>query len=336
MEIIDLLNELRESIPLIQNTLDESFLVFLEKHLKKVYLQLEKVDQEQLEEIAASFNWNREQLCHNFDYLTRMIIKSIKMFYDGKPASAYNLLKNKVLNVVLDDSGTRYFDYRPVNGMYRSTFYRIRKKESASEFNTDDLYHIPFHKRTTIKPQRFSIQGQPCLYLSTSIFTCWLEMDKPNLNGFYVSQYKSKEAFCFINLTIPPMFSDTLIKEKPLNAFLFLITYPLIAASLVKVKNINDPFKPEYIIPQLLLQFARNEKGVDGIIYSSTKIVDNINSEAWNYSNVVIPVLSNKESGYCEKLRKKFDISTPFLVEDSALLIPIMSFLNNIEEKMND
>ncbi|MFW1494652.1 hypothetical protein ACEV9S_24505, partial [Vibrio parahaemolyticus] len=50
------------------------------------------------------------------------------------------------------------------------------------------------------------------------------------------------------------------------------MTWPLIAACSIRVKNPSDNFKPEYIIPQLLLQWARDYKSIDGIRYTSTHI----------------------------------------------------------------
>lgn len=49
--------------------------------------------------------------------------------------------------------------------------------------------------------------------------------------------------------------------------------WPLIAACSIKVKHREDSFKPEYIVPQLLLQWIRNNQEIDGIRFSSTHIV---------------------------------------------------------------
>jgi len=48
--------------------------------------------------------------------------------------------------------------------------------------------------------------------------------------------------------------------------------WPLVLACSVKVKNIEDDFKPEYIIPQLLLQWVRERDDIDGISYQTTHI----------------------------------------------------------------
>lgn len=37
-----------------------------------------------------------------------------------------------------------------------------------------------------VSTQRFSIPGVPCLYLGTTSYVCWLEMDKPHDSEFNV------------------------------------------------------------------------------------------------------------------------------------------------------
>lgn len=86
-----------------------------------------------------------------------------------------------------------------------------------------------------------------------------------------------------------------------------LRTWPLIAACSVKVREANDTFKPEYIIPQLLLQWI-NQNSLDGIRYSSTHINSAERIHEAKLYNLVIPVKSFKlYEGYCEKLLNLFD-----------------------------
>lgn len=306
MEIIDYANKLRETIPLTQDT-DKSYIVFLKEHLKGVCKQLENINKDELEKVAATFAWSRDQLIHNFDYLTNMLIKSLQRFYNEKPDLAYNYFKKKVLAVKLDGT-TRYIDFFRLHGTIAQSFYRIGEVENDNRYDSEDgLYHVPFHLRAQIAPQRFSIAEYPILYLSNSIETCWLEKDC--IEEFFMSEYTLNNAIALVDISVPNEFEKVLQDLKPL--FLFLITYPLIVASSIKVKDRDLPFKPEYVIPQFILQFIRNEKEIDGVMYTSTKIPNNKNNETWSYKNIAIPVLSNKDSGYCEKLRKKFNITMP-------------------------
>lgn len=87
------------------------------------------------------------------------------------------------------------------------------------------------------------------------------------------------------------------------------MTWPLIAACSIKVKNESDNFKPEYIIPQLLLQWVRNNDEIDGIRYKSNNIsTDEYFTEGELY-NVVLPVKENNSEGICNHLRNLFETS---------------------------
>jgi hypothetical protein len=52
-----------------------------------------------------------------------------------------------------------------------------------------------------------------------------------------------------------------------------------------------------------------------------------------NYSNVIIPVISNKEKGYCDKLRNKFEISHPIEVNESIIHNSLRNTLYAIQEE---
>ncbi|WP_242269100.1 hypothetical protein [Bacillus cereus group sp. BfR-BA-01352] len=99
----------------------------------------------------------------------------------------------------------------------------------------------------------------------------WEELNKPDLNTVQTSVFKSDD-ISYIDLSTPPVvfiekiikkFYDfgTIMKERlfadrlnePNEVISYLIIWPLMAACSIHVKNTTDTFKPEYIIPQLLL-----------------------------------------------------------------------------------
>ncbi len=69
------------------------------------------------------------------------------------------------------------------------SLYRVRCSDSELS-ERKDMFHIPFHLRHLVGTQRYSIAGLPCLYLGTSIYVCWQEMGKPDLNKMYLSRFK--------------------------------------------------------------------------------------------------------------------------------------------------
>jgi hypothetical protein len=81
---------------------------------------------------------------------------------------------------------------------------------------------------------------------------------------------------------------------------------PLLAASSIKVRNTAAPFKPEYVVPQVILQWLTTETNLDGVRCLSTKVHNYFNSPN-PASNFILPARSSKPSGYCDHLRSKFE-----------------------------
>ena len=73
------------------------------------------------------------------------------------------------------------------------------------KFFADEMFHIPFEKRTDIVNYRYSITGYPCLYIGNSILSCWEEMHTPALDDFVVSrvQVNSDKQVKTLDLRIP-------------------------------------------------------------------------------------------------------------------------------------
>jgi hypothetical protein len=95
---------------------------------------------------------------------------------------------------------------------------------------------------------------------------------------------------------------DLSVEQKLYKAF----AWPLVAACSVKVKNRKAAFKPEYIIPQLLLQWI-NKTQLHGIKYSSTHIDQQQSTYKGIFYNVVIPVRTyHLDDGYCPELLNIF------------------------------
>ena len=102
----------------------------------------------------------------------------------------------------------------------------------------------------------------------------------------------------------------------------YLQRLPLIIANSLIVKNDNDTFKPEYIIPQILLHSVIKEK-TDGIIYTSLrKDFAFYNAKQWDFTkneNIAIPVKSSQNEGLCKKLLSQIDVSDALNVEHEMI-----------------
>ena len=161
--------------------------------------------------------------------------------------------------------------------------------------------------RGKVSTQRYSIPGFPSLYLGRTLYAAWEEMRRPSIAEFQAVRLESTERIQYLDLT-RPLFPENV---KAQEIYRYFMTWPLIACCSVKVKEYNDFFKPEYIIPQLLLQWVRNTNQVDGIRYNSTHIDFHKSKSEGDFSNLVLPVKQNMQMGHCPELKRIFKVTEP-------------------------
>jgi hypothetical protein len=199
--------------------------------------------------------------------------------------------------------------------------YRVRVG-SLTDFSRKDLFHIPFEKRILVKPQRYSILGLPSLYLGGSIWACWEELRRPSFEKMQISRFRAAEgsSIKLLDLGFRPAVIAAFMATNPFSygvegqsskfILAHAICWPLFAACSVVVKHPGCPFIPEYVIPQLLLQWIQNEPDFDGIRYFSTRIAQYVDN-AEPVANYVFPVKASKPAGFCDELSKKLLLSRP-------------------------
>jgi hypothetical protein len=257
--------------------------------------------------------------------LTSKIKESINCAYDGRPFKAYESLKEG-----LNSDLKNFFEVMNVIPISPETnFYRIRIHKENYPLTMDNFFHIPFNLRGKVKTQRFSIPGFPSLYLGNSLYVCWEELKRPNINDFQAVRIKSTTTLNVIDLSPTPAHST------PRMLYRFLMTWPLVLASSVTVRNHDDAFKPEYIIPQLLLQWVRETQQVDGIAYQTTNIDYSKSLSKGNFTNFVFPVKENKTRGLCDVLKNKFEITNAISNQLNQLDSAGGSLFYNSEELNN-
>ncbi|MFE4713278.1 hypothetical protein ACFRAM_20620 [Paenibacillus sp. NPDC056722] len=238
------------------------------------------------------------------------IESSLHNYYDGFPSEAYQLLKPAI------DQLSCYFDsFYLFNRNRDPRLYRIRRDKTPLT-NKKDLFHIPFEERTLVSTQRYSIPGFPCLYLGSSVYACLEELRTvSNTQHVYVSSFRNDRGMNFIDLGYPPrVATKASYKKSDTESYDALkalyLCWPLMAACSVQVKDDARPFKPEYIIPQLLLQWVRNSTHFNGIRYFTSRSNSYVQS-VHLYQNYVFPIKENKEYGYCDNLVEHFTLTDP-------------------------
>ncbi|PWS26195.1 hypothetical protein DHW03_15485 [Pedobacter yonginense] len=289
------------------------------KYIKKIfeqYLNLlsEVTDLKNVKGLLSSVTISRTM--ERQEEFLNGITDAIDLYYAGKPSEAYLALADTISNrVAKNKSMIRIGEYE-----IGESFYRSRIGTDNFLYKKNQMFHIPFELRGNVATQRYSIPGFPSLYLGKTIYVCWEELKRPDLNIFQVSKLENTDVVTYIDLT-PPDFTSGLYNTK---VFGYLMAWPLIAACSLKVSNPNSHFKPEYIIPQLLLQWVRNENEVDGIKYNSTNIPAKTIRSDGEFHNLVFLLKKMPPKGYALSFLACSAYLIPYLGNQSRLPLAVI------------
>lgn len=229
---------------------------------------------------------------------------TVDRYYEGKPAQAYQTLEE-----TLSSSKVGEILWKDGTLPPHTNVFRVRNMNGNFPLRKCDLFHIPFHQRGLVRTQRYSIPGLPSLYLANSIYVAWEEMLRPGINEIQAMRLQNIRSLRFLDLTTDDynlQSMDDILQFKPKDILHKVFTWPVIAACSMKVDDFTASFKPEYIIPQLLLQWIAKQN-LDGIKYSSTHIQVGERQHTGEFYNLVLPVKSfEKDEGYCPVLAGLF------------------------------
>lgn len=268
--------------------------------------------QEMISDYDATFNLNLN-VNNEIKVICDSILDSIKTYYIGHPSSAFNKL---------DDGLTQIKSHLAVfmgNSMALPPYlFRMRNSNGKNhELDNGEMYHIPFEKRHLIATQRYSIPGLPCLYLGSTAYVCWEELERPLLENTQTSicsvaqsyvklldfGFRPKDFRRSLMQMVCQRTNPTLTLEELNEVQSYLITWPLIASCSIQVAFRYSPFKPEYIVPQLTLQWIMNNPEYDGIRYFSVKESCQKNDFTL-IQNYVFPAKNHENKGYCKFLKQ--------------------------------
>lgn len=198
-------------------------------------------------------------IIHETIDLCNAILEATTQYFKGFPNVAYEKLE-----YIFIENSCHLLQLLPQLTCKNIQLYRARKGKDLQE--RKELFHTPFELRTKCASYRFSTLGYPSLYLASSLETALLEVGAKNPLEYFCSCFKTNNDICVVDLALPNR--DLTFWEQ----YSLLVFYPLIVACNLKVRNTYDPFKPEYVIPQLLTQIIRlHSSGIIGISYTSTK-----------------------------------------------------------------
>ena len=246
--------------------------------------------------------------------------KCIEEYLLGHPPKAYGTLK-RVLESIAPCFQAMYTPTDVAGSL--SHLYKIRL-DARAVLSQKEVFHVPFEARHLVATYRYSIPGLPCLYLGGSAYVCWEECGKPALDSVHLCRFAPASG-CTLRLLDfgwRPAQMAALIDSgryanqlsRPSGASNLVVAYalcwPLLAVCSIKVRHPAANFKPEYLVPQLVLQWLTTETDIDGVRFFTTK-TSRYFDDPMTVANFAFPVRTTKPSGYCDLLAAKFELCAP-------------------------
>lgn len=273
-----------------------------------------------------------------------MLVTTIKHYLNGFPSKAYYNFRRAMKTLIKEPLNLSSTNFKNIEDGLK--LFRVVSVEDNKPYKRNRVFHTPYNLCSKVTTSRYSIAGYPSLYLGTSLELCCEEIHRNPYDNFTIASVfkfeKNNEGanahIRIIELGIKPqdftgtvdednqsrkrsVFHQDILRNSDVrNAY--LRWYPLIAAcSFIRV-NKKDPFAPEYIIPQLLMQWVRNEieKSNDkdtqlvGIRYFSCASV-RTSDMGFNY---VFPTSGQKTDNglFCSVLARKFQLTQPVYIHE--------------------
>lgn len=215
----------------------------------------------------------------------KIIFESIlTKYYEGKIIDAYNLINDLIKEykdnrIIFSKLSKSYsFNYYVIENKKWNEFifFRARTGNIENENKENVLKHTPFDMISKIGSNRFSIPGQPCLYLGSTSYACWIEMNKPSDKDFNVGCILLNKDYEILNLStdLRVFLGAISVLKQESDKYMMFKSYLLSQVTSFCVKEENRNFKSEYIISQLIT-LACKSNGIEGISYISKRVSSN-------------------------------------------------------------
>lgn len=276
-----------------------------------------------------------------------------KNFPDDFPPEFYNDLLNKnlpivnagcalILNILkLNNPDLRSEKFNELMWlMYNNNAFRFdefykgslmaRIRPGVGPYERKDLFHIPFTYRERASSQRFSIPGNPCLYLSfyrgfrphnyEMVKAAWIECNMPTTFTYCIYELQKEIRVLHFGKSGRDYLSeydyakDEDTKKDRLEAIAqYLLSFPMRAACHVSVESKlaqDGDYHEEYLFPQLLMQWLQQNSKFDGVGYQGAS--SNLAQRDLYIGNIAFPARNiSAENEYDPYLKECFKLSSP-------------------------
>lgn len=221
-----------------------------------------------------------------------------------------------------------------------------------------DMFHIPFNKRHLIENQRYSLTGQPIVYIGKSVIDIVEELGTEEFEKLKISTVQLP-----IDMSIYDLRNSILEDLFKIDFGLFLNIQPkydkscffkMILSSVCSFPKRQElkkySFCEEYVLPQLLAQILK-KKSFEGIMYQSTKKFENTSFEgkeevqerkvSFDFladssyrENIALFTNINNDHVYDKELFERINISVPINISQIDRIT--YKDLENIKDEIND
>lgn len=258
-----------------------------------------------------------------FEYYEKSNYKKAEQLLDCLMA----MLKKDLFFGTIDDRIKIKYRGKKYISSFRITrakeYHRVRTVETQYDLekeNAYEMFHIPLSKRAYSSNERFSTSGFPSLYLATMLPLAWQESGYPQ--KYYHSEFQYIEDGNELNIlslySPEEMYAWGMsYRNRDFEFWLdmiarYLKTYPLVLACSFVNQSGKVPYKQEYIIPQMLMQWVqRNIEKVHGIAYF-TCVDTSMWLGGWCAYNIAIPAIPPyDDEKYSVYLQEKFCWTKP-------------------------
>ena len=207
--------------------------------------------------------------------------------------------------------------------------YRMRT-HAMHPLRRQDIFHLPFELRHKATTGRYSLPGVPMLYLGGTVYICWEEMGRPLVDDIVVSAFWTPAGVNprILNFGFRPAYVGGVVQDKhvvPAFVTSYCVCWPLMALCSIKAKRRDEPFVPEYVLPQMLLQWLIATKGTggfDGIRYFSCHVDHHSGKPQHPMCSFVFPPKQYPATGLCPVLQAMFDWTSPLPWQEIAARPP--------------
>lgn len=302
-----------------------SLLEFYREFFQKYLLYLEKIDSNTWEFIngcMGAFIKHYGGPLADFDLvsecktLMEAVTKALSAYLCGSPNIAYEILEHTFV-----DKDMHLLKTLP-QIQYVGPLYRVRGERNLKI--QKELFHTPFELRNSCGSYRYSILGYPSLYLAGSLDTALAESRISNCN-YSAMLFRNKNTIQCVDLSLPNR--ELSFWER----YSLVLFYPLIFACGLKVKEENKPFKPEYVIPQILFQIVCERSNLMGVSYTSTR-TDNPDYRNDKQRNFVLKVpKADMSKGQSKALAELFMCSMPISPNGNEDILTVTNRLGGME-----